>query len=113
MIRTEFDGKGIAIRFYRPDPDLTICDLRIGEIGQNPKEMLFKFEGIAKRNVIDQFDKGRGHLLSLERALKQLSVEYSATRHLKDLRRACYQAYSQWAQKNNLRTSIPLERVGV
>ena len=109
MFRTQttIEGKtkGVGVRFHRPNQDTTVCELKIGGKTVHPKNMKSEYEGIARRFGPDQFDKARGHLISLGKALDAAGVDRKA-------RKDIYAAYGEWARKNNLLTHISLYTVG-
>lgn len=96
--------QAVAVRFGREDAIKTTCELKIGGINTPAKHMKLVYNGVSVRNPVDKFDKGRGHLIALKRALGKSGIDKAA-------RLDVYMAYVEWAIKNHLRTQVPLNRI--
>jgi len=97
--------KGVGVRFFRPNTDLTICELKIGDKNTHPKDMETKFEGQSQRFNPDQFDRCRGHLNAMEKAMNAANLG-------KEARAVIYKAYGEWAVNQNIRTRISIDKIG-
>lgn len=114
-MRITLNGLDYAIRFTRDGDKKTYCDIKVGEVGQNPKEMPLHFVGSAQRMAVDEFNKAEGFKLALERALKAINEQYD---HLsldmpdgeapvleKADRVKIWAAFRKWLQDSNIKTS--------
>ena len=104
MFRVKISKKEeMAIRFHRHE-DETICEIKTGSIGQPTKEMKDFAVAKSRRIPSDPYDKVVGHLVSLDRATKEMKSKE---------RKKIFAAYAAWAKQQGIRTSVNLNRVGI
>jgi hypothetical protein len=101
----------VSIRFSRVEADETSCIIKIMNPGQNPKDIEDFCIGYAYRNSKDNFDKVKGQLLSMQRALKMAGFYETGNKDVKVARIEIIKEYAQWALKNNIRTKVPVSRI--
>jgi hypothetical protein len=115
-MKVTLNGLDYAIRFTRDGDKKTYCDIKVGGVGQSPKEMTFHVVGSAQRMSIDQFDKVEGYKLALERAMKALNLKRWEQRAdslalKKEDRVKIWAAFRKWVEDNKIKTKFDITRL--
>lgn len=98
-------GLKYAIRFQRNGQDSVTCEIKSGPSDWAPKDLITLSTETVHRYHSDTFDKGRGFLYALQKAVRAASISRDDSRRI-------FSSFAEWAKSIGMNTEVNLDLVG-